>query len=114
MLSDMSEAEPDYRATLAAERTYLAYLRTGLALVAAGVALAGALPHAGATTARRILGMVIICLGGLVIGNARRRWRAVRSAMRRREPLPAPRFAEALSWALVAIAVAAAAIALAL
>jgi hypothetical protein len=33
--------------------------------------------------------------------------------MRRQEPLPAPRFAEALSWALVAIAVGAAAIALA-
>jgi putative membrane protein len=89
-------------------------VRTGLALLAAGVALAGALPHAGATTARRVLGVLVVCLGGAVIGNARRRWRAVRTAMRRQEPLPAPRFAEALSWALVAVAVAAAAIALAI
>ncbi|MDT4977714.1 MAG: hypothetical protein QOG98_3472, partial [Pseudonocardiales bacterium] len=39
--------EPDYRMSLAAERTYLAYLRTGLALLAAGVAVVGALPDAG-------------------------------------------------------------------
>ena len=44
----VEEQEPDYRMSLAAERTYLAYLRTGLALTAAGVAVAGAFPQAGA------------------------------------------------------------------
>lgn len=109
----MADTEPDYRASLAAERTYLAYLRTGLALIVAGVALAGALPQAGAATARRVLGVVVICLGGAVVANARQRWAAVRAAMRQSQPLPAPRFADALSWALVVIAIAAAAIALA-
>ena len=33
-------AHPDYRFTLANERTLLAWLRTGLALVAGGVAVA--------------------------------------------------------------------------
>jgi uncharacterized membrane protein YidH (DUF202 family) len=40
--------DPDYRMSLAAGRTYLAYLRTGLALTAAGVAVVAALPHAHA------------------------------------------------------------------
>ena len=38
------DREPDYRMTLAAERTYLAYARTALAFMAGGVAVAGALP----------------------------------------------------------------------
>ncbi|WP_141333600.1 YidH family protein [Myxococcus sp. AB025B] len=108
----MPDVEPDYRATLAAERTYLAYLRTGLALVAAGVALAGALPNAGSATFRRVLGAAVIALGAAVFVNARRRWRAVQQAMREQQPLPAPRFAEALTWALIAVAVAAVAVAL--
>ena len=106
------ESEPDYRASLAAERTYLAYLRTGLALVAAGVALAGALPSAGAETLRRVLGVAVIVLGAAVFGNARRRWQAVQSAMRQQAPMPAPAFAQWLAWVLVAVAIAAVAVAL--
>ena len=44
------EDEPDYRTSLAAERTYLAYVRTALALLAAGVAVAGALPDVATRT----------------------------------------------------------------
>ena len=39
---------PDYRFTLANERTLLAWLRTGLALVAGGVAVATYAPDLGA------------------------------------------------------------------
>ena len=106
------EREPDYRASLAAERTYLAYLRTGLAFVAAGVALAGALPHAGAANLRRVLGVLVIAAGGAVFGHAHRRWRAVQQAMRQQEPLPRSRFTQSMAWALLLVSVGAVVVAL--
>jgi putative membrane protein len=106
------EGEPDYRASLAAERTYLAYLRTGLALVAAGVALAGALPHAGAATLRRVLGVLVILGGGAVFAHAHRRWHIVLRAMRQQQPLPRSRFAQAMAWALLLVAAGAVVVAL--
>ena len=93
--------------SLAAERTYLAYLRTGLALVAAGVAVAGALPQAGAEGLRRVLGVVLTVLGGAVLATARPRWQAVDAAMRRGEPLPPSRLVQYAGLGLVAIAAAA-------
>jgi putative membrane protein len=94
--------------SLAAERTYLAYLRTGLALMAAGVAVAGALPEAGGATLRRIVGLLLVFIAGVLLASARHRWKAVDRAMRRRAPLPRSRVADHLGPALVLIAVAAA------
>ena len=74
--------------SLAAERTYLAYVRTSLALLAAGVAGVGALPDAGYVGLRRIIGLVLVATGLLVTATARLRWRAVDRAMRQGEPLP--------------------------
>ena len=104
--------QPDYRMSLAAERTYLAYVRTGLALTAAGVAVAGALPHAGAEGLRRGLGVALVVLGGAVFTFARTRWTAVTRAMQRGEPLPPPRVGLALSVVLVVAAAAAAVVAI--
>lgn len=101
------EREPDYRMTLAAERTYLAYVRTGLALLAAGVAVVGALPDLGAIALRRVLGLGLVIIGGAVLALARPRWRAIDQAIRRGEPLPAPRVA-LLGWLLILAAVGAA------
>ena len=81
-------AEPDYRMSLAAERTYLAYVRTSLALLAAGVAVVGALPDAGHEGLRRVIGLVLVATGLLVTATARLRWRAVDQAMRHGRPLP--------------------------
>lgn len=97
--------EPDYRMSLAAERTYLAYIRTGLALLAAGVAVVGALPDAGAQLLRRGIGVGLVLMGGAVLAVARPRWIAVDEAMRRGEPLPASRVMGVLSVILVAVAV---------
>jgi hypothetical protein len=77
--------------SLAAERTYLAYLRTGLALLAAGVAVAGALPEAGGATLRRGVGLLLVLIAGVLLASARPRWKAVDLAMRRGEPLPRSR-----------------------
>lgn len=87
--------------SLAAERTYLAYVRTGLALTAAGVAVAGALPHAGAETLRRALGIALVLIGGGIFAFARPRWTAVTRAMQRGDPLPPPRLGLGLSVVLV-------------
>jgi len=101
------EREPDYRMSLAAERTYLAYLRTGLALLAAGVAVVGALPDAGAQVLRRGVGLGLVLVGGTVLAAARPRWIAVDRAMRRGEPLPPSRVVRFLGLMLVVAAVAA-------
>jgi inner membrane protein YidH len=80
--------ELDYRMSLAAERTYLAYLRTGLAMTAAGVAVVAALPDANAVTLRRVLGAGLVLAGAAVFATARPRWAAVVRAMERGDPLP--------------------------
>ena len=114
MEAEEGEREPDPRMSLAAERTYLAYLRTGLALTAAGVGVAGALPHAGAETLRRVIGVVLVLVGAFVLGVARLRWKAVDAAMRRGEPLPDNRVIANVSWLLVVVAIAAAVLVLVL
>jgi putative membrane protein len=83
-----SEAEPDYRMSLAAERTYLAYVRTALALLAGGVAVVGALPDAGHEGLRRAIGVVLVVTGLVIAAAARLRLREVTRAMRRGDPLP--------------------------
>jgi putative membrane protein len=104
------EREPDYRMSLAAERTFLAYIRTGLALAAAGVAVAGALPNAGVKVLRQVVGFALVVAGGFILAFARPRWKRVTEAMRRGEPLPAPRYSAVLSAGLVAVIVGAAVI----
>ena len=100
--------EPDYRMSLAAERTYLAQLRTGLALLAAGIAVAGALPNAGAETVRRLMGFVLVLLGAAMIASARPRWKAVDRAMREGLPMPPTRVAPVVGWLLAGVSLVAA------
>ena len=95
------EVEPDYRMSLAAERTYLAYVRTALALLAGGVAVVGALPDAGHLALRRAIGLVLVGAGLFVAGTARARWRHVDAAMRRGDPLPVSRATVPVTVAIV-------------
>ena len=106
--------EPDYRMSLAAERTYLAYLRTGLALLAAGVGIVVAAPstHRDAQDVRRIIGVALIVLGGTVFAAARTRWAAVDRAMRNGQPLPRARVARLVGPCMVLVAAGAIAVVL--
>jgi putative membrane protein len=81
-------AHPDYRFTLANERTLLAWLRTALALVAGGVAVATYAPELGTPggSGAVAFGLVLIGLGTAIGGY--RRWRANEDAMRADRPLP--------------------------
>ncbi len=83
------EAHPDYRFTLANERTFLAYVRTALALDAAGLAAAQFLTDIGTDWLRQLVAVVLVIAGVLVSLGAYRRWAANDSAMRRNAPLPA-------------------------
>jgi len=80
--------EPDYRFSLANERTFLAWIRTALALLAGGVLLdqfSTRLAPRGA-----VLGLAIGLAGlaAVLSGIAYARWRANEIAMRLEQPLP--------------------------
>ena len=91
---------PDYRFTLANERTLLAWLRTGLALVAGGVAVATYAPDLGVRwgSGAVAFGLVLIGLGAALGGYGR--WRANEDAIRADRPLP-----RSPAWRLLAAAV---------
>jgi inner membrane protein YidH len=82
------EQDPDYRFTLANERTFLAWIRTGLALIAGGVAVVQLVPAFGYPALRHGLGIALCAAGGILSALAVVRWRRVQTAMRRGADLP--------------------------
>jgi putative membrane protein len=85
---DVAEAEPDYRFTLANERTFLAWQRTALGLLAAAVAVVQLVPELSIPGARHALGLILALLAILTAGMGILRWEQVDRAMRRDLPLP--------------------------
>ncbi|MFD6638503.1 YidH family protein [Micromonospora chalcea] len=88
---------PDYRFSLANERTFLAWLRTGLALVAGGLAAAQFLPPLRLAHLREVLAIALLLLGAAVSIRAVDHWARTERAMRLDEELPASRFPAALA-----------------
>jgi putative membrane protein len=80
--------EPDYRFTLANERTFLAWIRTGLALLAAGVAVVQLVPDLTPVPLRLALGLALIVLALVLVSTSYRRWKRVDTAIRQGRPLP--------------------------
>lgn len=97
--------EPDYRFTLANERTFLAWIRTALALIAGGVAVVQFVPAFGIPGVRHILSIVLTAGGGLLAALAVRRWRRVQTAMRQDGPLPPTRLPLVLGSSIFAVTV---------
>lgn len=85
------EQEPDYRFTLANERTYLAYLRTSLACYAGGLSAVQFLDLGPDRWPARIIGVVLVAMGIATTAGAFRRWQANLTAMRTGAPLPVTR-----------------------
>lgn len=102
------DGEPDYRFTLANERTFLAWVRTSLGLVAGGVALSRFRPEDDA--ARRVsiaLELACLALSCVLAVGALRRWRDVQGAIRADAPLPPARLVPVVAVGVVVLATAA-------
>jgi putative membrane protein len=96
---------PDYRFSLANERTFLAWIRTALALIGGGFAVDQFLP--GLPRGVRV-GLALCLLGSGVLCSLRavNHWVRCERAMRLGEALPASRFPTVLSLAVGFVAVA--------
>ncbi|MCP9208864.1 YidH family protein [Streptomyces cucumeris] len=94
---------PDYRFSLANERTFLAWLRTAMALVGGGFAVDQFLTDT--TRPLRIaLALVLLAGGALCALRAINHWIRCERAMRRGEDLPSSRFPVVLGLAVGVVA----------
>jgi len=99
--------EPDYRFTLANERTFLAWIRTSLGLLAGGVAVHQLGESFGVRGARTGLALGAIAMSAVLAVGGYARWVTVQRAMRRGEPLPPAKLVPIVAIMLMGIAVAA-------
>lgn len=88
--------EPDYRFSLANERTFLAWIRTALAVVGGGVLLRQFAAGVGPYSLNFFIAVSITFLGGLMAIAAYLRWKSHEIAMRHEQPLMA-------GWDLIAL-----------
>jgi putative membrane protein len=97
------EQEPDYRFTLANERTYLAYLRTSLACYAGGLSAVQFLDLGPDRLPARIIGVVLVTAGIVTTAGAFRRWQQNLSAMRAGGRLPVTRLPVVLGATIIVV-----------
>ncbi|MFD7500187.1 YidH family protein [Streptomyces sp. NPDC059850] len=97
--------EPDYRFTLANERTFLAWIRTGISLLAAGVAVRQLVPSFQVPHARELLAVACTLLAVVISAGAYPRWRKVQRALSRQAPLPPSRTTAVLAGVLCTVGV---------
>jgi putative membrane protein len=97
--------DPDYRFSLANERTFLAWIRTALALLAGSVALRQLVPTFGVPGVRTSISLLLAGLGLAIAATAYRHWAACESAMRRKQTLPPSPLMPWLAWVLGVVAV---------
>ena len=97
--------QPDYRFTLANERTFLAWIRTSLAIAAGGLGVVHLLPEFGG---REVLGIGLLALSLVVAAASYRRWVMLETSMRLGETLPPSRLPALLAAATALVGVGAA------
>lgn len=96
--------EPDYRFSMANERTFLAWIRTSLALLAAGVAV-DALPTGYPEPLTRTAAGFLSVVALLSAVMAWRRWARVERAVREDRPIGGMRTGLVLAGAVLLMAV---------
>ena len=98
--------DPDYRFSLANERTFLAWIRTSLALIAAAVAVVQLVPPFGLPGSRTVLGATLAAAGMACAAASYARWSTNEQAMRAGSSLPLSKGLFWLSGVLTTIGVA--------
>ncbi|ATA23229.1 hypothetical protein BIY26_16040 [Brenneria goodwinii] len=79
---------PDYRFSLANERTFLAWIRTSLAFLAGAVAVDQFTVHLASPMVRQGLALLLIVCAALLGALAYRRWVSNEKAMRQESDMP--------------------------
>jgi putative membrane protein len=97
-------AEPDYRFTLANERTFLAWQRTALGLIAAGVALEEFARLSLPNSLTHLIAIASVSLGAVLAVLGLLSWARTQRAMREGRPLPVPRAIPVLAVGLALVA----------
>ncbi len=96
---------PDYRFSLANERTYLAWIRTALALLAGAIGIDQLAPDIATPVLRVVLSVFLcVCSGALAV-FAYRRWCDNEKSMRLNQPLKYTSFLKTISVVLLLLAV---------
>lgn len=93
---------PDYRFSLANERTFLAWIRTGLALIAGGLGCAQFLPPLPIRHLREVIAVALLVLGGVTALRAVDHWSRTERAMRLGQELPGSKFPAILALVVTA------------
>lgn len=96
---------PDYRFTLANERTFLAWIRTGLAMLAAAVAVVQFPPSIGPHELWIGCGVLLALLAVISCAGSLVRWRANDTAIEEDRSLPQPRSTWVVAGGLGVLAV---------
>lgn len=79
---------PDYRFSMANERTFLAWIRTSLALIAGALAIDQLAPEIAPGPVRIALCVILAFLGAGLAAFSYRRWGRLEAAMRNNRELP--------------------------
>ena len=94
--------EPDYRFTLANERTFLAWVRTSLALAAGGLGAVSLIPDFYGS---HVLGVLLLFLSVATAATSYRRWALNETAMRMAEALPPSRLPQLMAFGTALVGV---------
>ncbi len=90
--ADSPGSSPDYRFSLANERTFLAWVRTALALIAGGLAVAAFMPLSWPGMLRQVMALLLIALGSAIAIRAVDHWARTELVMRQGKAIPPSRF----------------------
>ena len=102
-ISRLGEA-PDYRFSLANERTFLAWIRTALGFLAAGVGLDQLAPDFATPLIREVLALLLCLIAGVLAIYGYLRWLRNEKAMRLKQDLPSTRGLLIISTILLMVA----------
>lgn len=97
--------DPDYRYSLANERTFLSWIRTSLAILAGGVVVIELAPNLGPRPMRLAIGLALIVGAGALAARSHTRWLSAERAMRLRQPLPPTHTITVLGYVIAIVVV---------